>query len=265
MKTTREGENHRRSPRLASSTSPRLREKEQADFASQTCSPGLMEGDTSVDPTERPNSKIMVPSQQPALTLVASSATEDPGSQLPSSTIAPEDQITCTKSTSTSIDKSIASSSSTAFKYVYSHFSAPARGSVHSSDEPALARTTGELCPPPVASINPAKMEAAPSATAGPPGNPRGSDGSTGNGCRSGSETRSLRTTIAKMDDALSATTGPPGNPHGSDGPTGNARKSGSETRSLWTTSVHGVTLSSGASTACFYSILYIESIVTTV
>ena len=78
VKTTREGENHRRSPRLASSTSPRLGEKEQVDFASQTCSPGLMEGDTSVDPTERPNSKFMVSSQQPALILVAYSATEDP-------------------------------------------------------------------------------------------------------------------------------------------------------------------------------------------
>ena len=52
------------------------------------------------------------------------------------------------------------------------------------------------------------------------------------------------------MDAAPPATAGPPGNPHGSDGPTGNARKSGSETRSLWTTSVHGVTLGSGASTA---------------
>ena len=36
--------------------------------------------------------------------------------------------------------------------------------------------------------------DAPPSATAGPPGNPRGSDGPTGNGRRSGNETRSLRT-----------------------------------------------------------------------
>ena len=85
----------------------------------------------------------MVPSQHPALILVASAATEDPGSQLPSGAIATEDQVTCIKSTSTSTDKSIASSSSTAFKYIYQPFSdAPARGSMHPSDEPALARTT---------------------------------------------------------------------------------------------------------------------------
>ena len=250
VKTTHEGENHRRSPRLARSTSPRLREEEQVDFASQTCSPGSMEGDTSVDPTSRPNSNFMVPSQQPALTLLASSATEDLGSQLPSSAIATEDQVACIKSTSTCIDKSIASSSSTAFKYIYPLFSAPTRGSLHSSDEPKLARKTRELCSPPVASINPAKMDAAPSATTGPPGNPRGSDGSTGNGRRSGSETRSLRTTTAKMDAAPSATAGPPANPRGRDGPTGNARQSGSETRSLRTISGHKVTLGSGASTA---------------
>ena len=75
-----------------------------------------MKRGTSVDPTERPNSKFIVPSQQPAITLVASAATEDPGSQLPSFAIATEDQVACIKSTSRSIDKSVASSSSTAFK-----------------------------------------------------------------------------------------------------------------------------------------------------
>ena len=87
VKTTREGENLRRSPRFSSSTSPRLREEEQVVFAPQTCSPGPMEGDTSVDPTERPKSKFMVPSKQTALTLVASAVTEDPGRQVPSSAI----------------------------------------------------------------------------------------------------------------------------------------------------------------------------------
>ena len=124
-------------------------------------------------------------------------------------------------------------------------------------------------------------MDPAPSATAGPPGLPRGSNGPTGNDRRSGSETRSPRTTTAKMDAAPSATAGPPGNPRGSetrslrttsvhgvklgngastatmpggilgrgtDGPTGNGRRSGSETRSLRTASVHGVTLGGGTS-----------------
>ena len=90
VKTAREGDNLRRSPSLASSASPRFREEELVVFASQTCLPGPMKGDTSVDATERPNSKFMVPSQQPALTLVASAATEDPGRQLPSSAIATE-------------------------------------------------------------------------------------------------------------------------------------------------------------------------------
>ena len=87
---------------------------------------------------------------------MASAAAEDPGSQLTTSAIASEDQVACIKSTSTSIDKNIASSSSTAFKYIYQHSSdAPARGSMHFSNQPALARTTGELCSPPAASINP--------------------------------------------------------------------------------------------------------------
>ena len=134
VKTTRESESLRRSPRLASSTSTRLKLEEQVSFASQTCSPGIKKGDTSVDPTERLNSKFMVPSQQPALTLVASPAAEDPGSQLPSFAITSENQVARIKSTS-STDKSIASSSSTAFKYIY-NTSAPAQDSAHFSDEP---------------------------------------------------------------------------------------------------------------------------------
>ena len=168
VKTTREGEKIRGGPRLASPTSTRLREEEQADFVSSTCSPGSIKGDTSVDPSGRPNSKFMVPSQQPALTLVASAAAEDPGSQLTTSVISSEDQVdqvACIKFTNTFIDRSIASSSSPASKYIYPHLSAPARGSMHSSDEPTLARTTGELCSPRIASTNPLKTNAASSAT----------------------------------------------------------------------------------------------------
>ena len=77
VKVTREAKPLRRSPRLTSSASPRLKEEEQVIFVSQTCSPGPMKGETSetVDPTGRPNSKFVVPSQQPALNLVASAAT----------------------------------------------------------------------------------------------------------------------------------------------------------------------------------------------
>ena len=46
---------------------------------------------------------------------------------------------------------------------------------MHSSNEPALARTTGELCSPPTASTNPLKTDVASSAAAGPPGNSYGS------------------------------------------------------------------------------------------
>ena len=96
---------------------------------------------------------------------------------------------------STSINKNIASSSGTAFKYIRHHSSAPARGSAHFSDEPIPTRTTEELSSlPPVATTNPLKMEAAPSAAADPPRNPRGSDGPTGNARGSKSGTRSLRT-----------------------------------------------------------------------
>ena len=65
----------------------------QADFVSPTCSPEPMKEDTPVDSTERPISKFMVPSQQPALTLVASAPAEDLGSQLTTSAIASEDQV----------------------------------------------------------------------------------------------------------------------------------------------------------------------------
>ena len=102
VKSTREGDNPRRSPRFASSISTRSKEEEQV--ASQICSPEPMKGDTPVDPTERPNSKFMVPFQQPALTLVALVAAEDPGSQLTTSAIAPEDQVVRIKSAGTSID-----------------------------------------------------------------------------------------------------------------------------------------------------------------
>ena len=77
----------------------------------------------------------MVTSKQPALTLVASAAAEDPGSQLPRSAITSENQVACIKSTS-STDKSIVSSTSTAFKYIYPYTSAPAQDSAHFSDEP---------------------------------------------------------------------------------------------------------------------------------
>ena len=188
-KSTRKGEKLRGGPRLASPTSTRLREEEQADFVSPTCSPEPMKRDAS-DPSERPNSKFMVPSQQPALTLVAFAPAEDPGSQLTTSAIASEDQVdqaACIKSVSTSIDKSVASSSSTASKYIYPHLSAPARGS--------LVRTTGELGSPPAANINPLKTDTASSSTAAsPPGNPRGSDGPAGNVRESASGTRGFRT-----------------------------------------------------------------------
>ena len=78
-----------------------------------------MKGDTSEDPTERPNSKLMVPSQQPALTLVASAAAEDSRSQLITSAIAPDDQVVRMKSTSC-FDQSNTSSLSTTFEYTCS-------------------------------------------------------------------------------------------------------------------------------------------------
>ena len=89
-KTTREGEKLRvRGPRLASPPSIRLRE-EQTDFVSSTCSRDPMKGDTSVDPTERPNSEFVVPPQQPTLILVGRAvASEDPGRNFPNFRPAP--------------------------------------------------------------------------------------------------------------------------------------------------------------------------------
>ena len=89
-KTTREGKKVRvRGPRLASPPSIRLRE-EQSDFVSSTCSREPTKGDTSVDPTERPNSEFVVPSQQPTLILVVFAiAPEDPGRNFPNFRPAP--------------------------------------------------------------------------------------------------------------------------------------------------------------------------------
>ena len=106
VKITREGENLRRSTRLTSSASPKLKEEEKVVFASQACSSGPMKGDASVDPTERPNSKSIVSSQQPILTQVVSAATENSGRQLLSSAITIENRVACMKSTS--IDGNIA-------------------------------------------------------------------------------------------------------------------------------------------------------------
>ena len=67
------------------------------------------------------------------------------------------------------------------------HISALAQESAYISDELAPARTTEKRSSPPVASIHPLRMDAAPSADAGPPGNFHGS----------GSGTRYLRTASA--------------------------------------------------------------------
>ena len=159
-----------------------------------------MKGDTSVNPTERPKSKFMIPSQQPALTLVASAAAEDSRSQLITSAIAPDDQVVCMKSTS-SFDQSITSSPSTIFEYTCLHF-APALRYLYFSDGPArtrgalcssLARTTVELCSSPepysprAASSNPLKTDAASPTAAVPLGKLHGSEcsGSTGTACTS--------------------------------------------------------------------------------
>ena len=84
------------------------------------------------------------------------------------------------------------------YEYTCLHSSAciaPARDSPLFSNEPALPQTTGEdFAPPPVASINPSKTNAAQSAAADPPGNPRGSDGPTGDACESTSGTSGFRT-----------------------------------------------------------------------
>ena len=143
VKSTREGERQKKEGPRARPTGTRLWEEKQADSAPPICSREPMKRDTSVDPTERPNSKFMVPSQQSALTLVASAAAEDSRSQLITSAIAPGDQVVCMESTSSS-DQSITSSPSTIFEYTCLHF-APARRSLYSSD--VHARTLGALCP----------------------------------------------------------------------------------------------------------------------
>ena len=97
VKTTREGEN-RRSPKISSFAGTRSKEEEQN--ASQICSPGSMKGDTPVDPTERPDSKFMIASKEPALTLVALAAAEGHGRQLPDSAFASENQVACMNPTS---------------------------------------------------------------------------------------------------------------------------------------------------------------------
>ena len=61
VKSTREGERLKEGPR-ARPTGTRLREEKQADSVPLACSREPMKGDTSVDHTERPNSKLMVPS-----------------------------------------------------------------------------------------------------------------------------------------------------------------------------------------------------------
>ena len=82
---------------------------------------------------------------------------------------------------------------------------APARDSPLFSNEPALAPTTGQdLSSPPVGSTDLQKTDAAPSAAASSPGNPRESDGPTGDACKSTSGTRGLRTAI--MYDATLGT-----------------------------------------------------------
>ena len=185
VKTTREGEN-RRSPKISSFAGTRSKEEEQN--ASQICSPGSMKGDTPVDPTERPDSKFMIASKQPALTLVALAAAEGHGRQLPDSAFASENQVACMNPTS-STDR-IAFSSSAISACI-----APARDSPLFSNELALPQTTGEdFAPPPVASTDSQKTDAALSAAASPPGNPRRSDGPMGDACESTSGTRGFRT-----------------------------------------------------------------------
>ena len=234
VKTTRkEGENLGRSPRLTSSASPRLREEEQVASASQTCSSGPRKGDTpeTVDLTGRPKSKLMVPSQQSALSLVASAGTKDSGRQLPSAAIAVNQQIACMKSTY--VNKSIVSLSGTAFKYI-KHFSAPAQEPV------PHARATEEPSTLSVARTNPLKMEAAPSAAAGSPGNPRGSDGPSRNSRGSGSKTNDLRT-VSALGEAIGT--------RGTSASEGNLRGSDSS-RLLGTTSALGEALGSCTSAA---------------
>ena len=194
VKTIREGEN-RRNSRTASSAGTRSKEEQTA---SQIRSPGSMKRDTPVDPTERPDSTFMTASKQPALTLVALAAAEGDGRQLPDSAFASENQAACMNPTS-STDRITISSSAT------SACIAPARDSPLFPNEPALPQTTGEdLFPPPVGSTDPRKTDAAPSAAASSPGNPRGSDGPTGDARESTTGTRCFPTAI--MYDATLGT-----------------------------------------------------------
>ena len=205
MKITREGEN-RRSPRIASSAGTRLKEEQTA---SQIRSPGSMKGDTPVDPTEPPDSKFMTASKQPALTLVALAAAEDHGRQFPDSAFASENQAACMNPTcayTAPARDSLLFPNEPAITYsATSACSAPARDSLLFPNEPALLPTTGEdLSSPPVGSIDLQKTDAAPSAAASSPGNPRESDGPTGDACKSTSGTRGFWTAI--MYDAALGT-----------------------------------------------------------
>ena len=84
------------------------------------------------------------------------------------------------------------------YEYTRLHASArlaPARDSPLFSNESTFPQTTGkDFALPPIASINPSKTDAAPSAAASPPGNLRGSDGPTGDACESTSGTKGFRT-----------------------------------------------------------------------
>ena len=205
VKTTREGEN-RRSPRIASSAGTMLKEEQTV---SQIRSPGSMKRDTPVDLTEPPDSKFMTASKQPAPPLVALAAAEDHGRQLPDSAFASENQAACMNPTfaytAPARDSPLFPNEPAITHSATSACFAPAQDSPLFSNEPALPPTTGEdLSPPPVGSTDLQKTDAAPSAAASSPGNPRESDGPTGDACKSTSGTRGFRTAI--MYDATLGT-----------------------------------------------------------
>ena len=205
VKNIREGEN-RRSPRIASSAGTRLKGEQTAP---QIRSPGSMKGDTPVDPSEPPYSKFMTASKQPALTLVALAAAEDHGRQLPDSAFASENQAACMNPTSAYIaparDSPLFPNEPAITPGATSACLAPARDSLLFPNEPAPPQTTGDdLPPPPVGSTDPRKTDALPPAAASPPGNPRGSDGPTGDAWESTSGTRGFRAAI--MYDATLGT-----------------------------------------------------------
>ena len=187
VKSTREGEKLRGGPCFASPANTRFREEEQADFVSPTCSPEPMKGDTSVDPTEGSISKSMVPSQQLALTLVASAATEDPGSQLITSAIASKDQGVRIKSAGTSTDKTRVLHFSpvlhpSIYIYIWHLPEGPYITCPHLPEGPYITSMNPpspehlRSCALPVANTNPLKTDAALSAAVGPPGKLRGND-----------------------------------------------------------------------------------------